>query len=612
MKLIITIFVFLFSNLPELVQSQDSNEVVSVEILSSVDKMKVGENYPFAIALYIHEPYHINGNKPTDEFLIPTTINFKSQKDLTYGDIAYPESKNKIFSFSESPLAVYEDTVYIFSSVTITPNIQIEKIVLEGILEFQPCDDQMCLAPDEVHFRHEFLIAKTNETISPINTGIFTRQQTDTGEKESAISSQYDLEKTATKRGLFWTFILVFLSGLALNLTPCVYPLIPITISYFGGQTQGRKSNLVAHSILYVLGMAITYSILGMIAAFTGSLFGSALQNPLVLVGIALILVTLALSMFNLYEIRVPAFLSNFAGGARRGFLGTFFMGLTVGIVAAPCIGPFVLALLTYVGEKGNVLLGFWLFFVLAIGMGIPFIFLGIFSGSINKLPRSGAWMIWVRAIFGFILIAMSIYFLEPVFPNALLYHFSLALVFLIGGIYLAWIESSESSGKIFAVVRTFVGIVFFLIALIISATSVQSYIDRSIAIANIETGNLSSTEQIHWSEFSEQKIQDAKNQNTPVMIDFFADWCVPCKEMDAFTFSQPEVAEMSANFMMLKVDLTTENSPQARKLKSRFNIRGVPTLVFLNAEGKELPDLQVVGFLEKEELLPIMQSALN
>ena len=192
-------------------------------------------------------------------------------------------------------------------------------------------------------------------------------------------------------RGIFVTLLLVFLGGLALNLTPCVYPMIPITISYFGGQSQGKKGSLVAHACLYVIGMAVTYSVLGVFAAMTGSLFGTALQYPPVLIGIALVMVLLALSMFDVYEFRMPAFLNRLAGGSQKGFAGTFLMGLTVGIVAAPCIGPFVLGLLTYVGNKGNAFLGFVLFFVLALGMGVPFIVLGVFSGSISKSCRAPA-----------------------------------------------------------------------------------------------------------------------------------------------------------------------------------------------------------------------------
>jgi thiol:disulfide interchange protein DsbD len=193
-----------------------------------------------------------------------------------------------------------------------------DQILIKGELEFQPCNDEFCLEPDNIVFRKEFLIAQNDEKITVINENIFAQHRTAViDKKETDITTKYDLTKTTEEKGLLWTFILVFLSGLALNLTPCVYPLIPITISYFGGQTQGKKSNLIVHSMLYVLGMAITYSILGMIAAFTGSLLGAALQNPIVLVGIAIILVALALSMFDLYEIRLPTVLTKFAGDAK-------------------------------------------------------------------------------------------------------------------------------------------------------------------------------------------------------------------------------------------------------------------------------------------------------
>lgn len=391
-----------------------------------------------------------------------------------------------------------------------------------------------------------------------------------------------------------------------------MYPIIPITIGYFGGQAHGRKGGVVAHAIMYVLGMAVTYSSLGVIAALTGSLFGAAMQNPFVLIGVAVVLIVLALSMFDLYEFRMPSFLMKMAGGSKQGYFGTLFMGLTVGIVAAPCIGPFVLGLLTYVGEKGNVLLGFLMFFVLALGLGLPFLFLAIFSGSINKLPRSGAWMVWVRTIFGFILLAMAVYFLGPLFPNTLVYNMALALILLIGGIYMAWIEPTKLEGKVFRLVRNFIGILFFASALLFGTTGIQSYVDMNLESAIMEAGSIAQSNRINWSAYSEKKLQEAATQAKPIFLDFYADWCIPCKEMDKTTFVNSQVVEKSRSFVMLKLDLTGSRNPLAKKLEKKLQIKGVPTYVFLKPDGEEIRELRTVGYIKAEGLLEKMEKAID
>lgn len=590
--------------------AQNSDEIISTRILSSVDKIKPGDSYQIAVELQIKEPYHVNAKEPSEEYLIPTEIELKSSEGVTIGQYIYPEAEMKTFAFSENPLAVYEKTIYIFTTISVSPDFDEKEILLEGSVGYQACDDQTCQAPAELAISQTIPVAGSGEKITAINEDIFAELAL-AGQPEKIITKENDFSNTLAEKGLLLTFVLVFLGGLALNLTPCVYPLIPITISYFGGQAEGKKGSVVTHAIIYVLGMAITYSILGVIAALTGSLFGAALQNPIVLIFIALVLVILSLSMFGLYEIRVPAFLSNFAGGSKQGFFGSFFMGLTVGIVAAPCIGPFVLALLTYVGERGDVFLGFWLFFVLALGLGVPFLFLGIFSGSINKIPRSGAWMVWVHKIFGFILIAMAIYFLQPLFPNTLLYHFALALTMLLGGIYMAWIESTSTPGKVFPIIRNLTGIVFFTIALIFGSLGIQSYFETNIAQNLIGAGNVSATDQIQWHSYSQEKLTEAIDSGKPVMIDFYADWCIPCKELDKFTFSDPKIIEISNEFIMLKVDLTKASDPLAKELKNKYQIKGVPTLVFLNSDGQEIKNMRVVGFKDKDDFLPIIEEVL-
>jgi len=631
------------------VRAQSEGPIVSVKVIPSAEKFKPGQTYELSLELSIRAPYHINSDQPTEGFLIPTTVDFAPKKGVSFGRVIFPPAEMRKLELSENPLSIYEGKILIKTSVTLAADFKEKDLLIEGRIGYQACDERSCLAPTEIAFSWKIPVeAAVGVTAGPPQDGaakeVVQEQKTPTQAKEpapappspaaaSTATPSVDVQKSAQPaeriagdtaktpgkfegKGLFLMFLLVFLGGLALNLTPCVYPIIPITISYFGGQSQGKKGSVVAHSVLYVIGMAVTYSILGMIAAFTGSLFGTALQYPPVLIGIALIMIILALSMFNVYELRLPAFLNKIAGGSRKGFFGTFFMGLTVGIVAAPCIGPFVLGLLTYVGDKGNLLLGFLLFFVLALGLGVPFLFLGIFSGSISRLPRSGAWMVWVRTIFGFILIAMAIYFLKPLFPSPLFYSLALALTMFIAGIYMAWIEPTKASGKAFPYIRNIVGIIFFGIGLYIAASGIQGYLDKEIAAKTnslaAEKSGAAVTNSVRWYPYSEEIIAEAARTGRPVLIDFWADWCIACKELDKKTFSEPEVIEASKSFVMLKVDSTSAKDLEAKAVCQKYLVKGFPTLVFLAADGKEVEDLRVTGFEPKKDFLPKMLKTLE
>ena len=218
---------------------------------------------------------------------------------------------------------------------------------------------------------------------------------------------------------MLWTLFGVFVGGMALNLTPCVYPLIPITVSYFSGLSGGSRSRLVAHGLAYLGGLSVTNTVLGVAAALTGGLMGAMLQNPVVLLAVAGILLIFATSLFGLWELRLPQSLTQAATKSYAGFFGTLFMGLTLGLVAAPCIGPFVLGLLTWVASQGSAWLGFAVFFTLSLGLGLPLFFLALFSGSLEKLPRSGEWMIWVRKLMGWVLVGLAVHFLRPLLPGS-------------------------------------------------------------------------------------------------------------------------------------------------------------------------------------------------
>jgi thiol:disulfide interchange protein DsbD len=442
--------------------SGEKEEIIRVRLITPAETLIKQESFSILLEISILEGWHINSDQPLEDFLIPTKIKFDESSGISFGRIQYMEPELRKFSFSDTKMSVYEGKIYALTTITISPTFEESEIKLSGKLYFQACNDKSCLAPAEYYFASLLPVANAGEVTTEINKEIFDEILPRFKTKKIE-ASESEFSQIVRESGLFYTFLFIFLGGLALNLTPCVYPLIPITISYFGGQSEGNKKALVLRAVIYVLGMAVTYSLLGVLAALTGSLLGSALQNPLVLIFVALVLVGLALSMFGLYEIRVPQSLAMLGSKNRTGYIGTLFMGLTVGLIAAPCIGPFVLGLLTYVSELGDPILGFWMFFVLALGLGTPFLILGIFSGAATRLPRSGAWMIWVRNIFGFVLIGMAIYFLEPLFPEKSWFYYSLAIVSIVAGVYLGWLD--KNTGKTgFKITRYIVGITFILL----------------------------------------------------------------------------------------------------------------------------------------------------
>lgn len=389
---------------------------------------------------------------------------------------------------------------------------------------------------------------------------------------------------------LVWTLFGVFAGGLALNLTPCVYPIIPITVSFFGGRgVSGEKpsqTKLVAHGVCYILGLALTNSTLGVIAALTGGLMGALLQNPVVLISVAGILTLFATSLLGIWELRLPAALRQAAGKSYAGYSGSFFMGLTLGVVAAPCIGPFVLGLLTWVAGVGNPWFGFCIFFTLSLGLGLPLFILALFSGQLQRLPRAGGWMTWVRSLMGWVLVGMAAYFIRPLLPQSLKILLPVAVA-LAAGLHLGWFERSEARYKAFAWIKMLVGV----ICLVLATSWLTSWVMIGPGVS--------------WLAYSESLLQQSVNQGKPVIIDFYADWCAPCRELEKITFHNNDVvAQAEKIFTMVKVDLTQGNNPLYLNLLKEFNVQGVPTVVFLDAQGVERTDLRIVDFMPPDQFL--------
>ena len=560
---------------------QSSAELVEVTPALSRDAVRPGEEFQAALEFDIADTWHINSYQPLQDYLIATELNVETHPQLIIAETQYPAHKLQRFDFAGGEqLAVYEGREAIFLSLRGAEGLQPGEHVLDATLRVQACNDEICLAPSNIDLSLPITVVAADDETRAANEALFARYEPFSGPAGGG-GDVGDL----FSRSWILAFGSIFVIGLALNLTPCVYPMMSVTVSLFGGQQTTTFGASFVRALVYVFGIVVMYSVLGVIAALTGSLFGAWLQSPWVLGAIGMLLFLLALSMFGLYELQLPSSWMNKLGAANQvtGFAGLFLSGLVVGIFAAPCIGPPIIALLAFVGSEGNVLFGLGIFSVLAFGLGVPYLLLGTFSGLLQRMPKSGVWMVWVKKLFGVVLVGAALFYLGLAFaPQLAPYAVVVALV--LGGVYLGFIERSGDRGTVFHKVKMAIGGVAFVAGL--------------VAFASLQRPG------IEWEPYSPERVEQAIADGTPVMMDFYADWCVPCLELDRVTFTDSRVVQESENFVRLKVDLTQFDSEESEALRRRYEVAGVPTIVFLDPTGEEIRDIRVVGFVNANDFL--------
>ncbi|MBT0004063.1 protein-disulfide reductase DsbD [Vibrio alginolyticus] len=423
-------------------------------------------------------------------------------------------------------------------------------------------------------------------------------QSSTSGDTSSAPVTQQD-SLAANLADNWWTPLLFLALGVGLAFTPCVLPMYPILTSIVLGSGKLSQRRALGLSFVYVQGMALTYTLLGLVVASAGMQFQAAMQHPYVLIGLSVLFITLALSMFGLYSLQLPSsvqtWLNNLSNKQQGGSsAGVFAMGAISGLVCSPCTTAPLSGALLYVAQSGDLLTGGVALYALAMGMGIPLILVAVFGNKL--LPKAGGWMDRVKTLFGFILLAAPIFLLERIMPEM----WSTILWSALGIAAFGWLYHIKNSLEFGGWKQSAVGIIAVL-GLLASAQPTLNYWFGN-STTQTQQATVSFTRIANVAELEEQ-LALAKAAGKPVMLDFYADWCVACKEFEKYTFHDPSVEAKLQDFVLLQADVT-KNQVQDIELLKHMSVLGLPTIEFWDASGEHVSNARLTGFMQAEPFL--------
>ncbi|MEW5883094.1 MAG: cytochrome c biogenesis protein CcdA [Armatimonadota bacterium] len=603
-----------------------------VSLRLDADSAKPGAVIAGVVVVSIPSGLHANQNPPNVEGFIPVSVSLKSGGTLV--SARYPKGEMKTFGFSDEPLAVYEGDVRIPIQVRLPADAQ-GKVPVEVAVQVQMCDDSSCFPP-EVITASAFVTIEKEQAPPPTNSGSSgttgapatqdppARDSEDALPPDAPVSSDeqpFDMEDGAapgfdpeldaaaaessdtqeqaastdplagvgsypsrasevpldeqgqkTNTGLLALLIAGFLAGLLLNLTPCVYPLIPITLSFFSQQAKESTGGKFALGVSYMFGIALSFGVFGAISVLVGKGFGTMFQSPWFNLGLFGLLFGLSLSMFGVYEIRLPGFLQKQLRG-RSGTAGAFMMGSLLGVGAAPCGTALIAALAIVVAQQGSFPLGISVFTAIGLGLGLPYVFLAV-AGA--QLPRSADWLTTLKRIMGLVIILFAVTrYLGPALQGLsanIPYVATLwinAVVFFGAAAYLLWFDRSFSS-KVVAFIRTF--------SILFMAWYGSGY---------IYDATTPPPEGIKWEPFTIEAFEQAVGSGTPVVVDGTANWCAACMEIEHKTFTDPDVIRAMRGVRAFKMDLSTGVDPAyQRATQDHFGWQSLPHIRFYNPQG--------------------------
>jgi len=554
-----------------------SQGAYQIQLEADPDTLSPGRSGSLNVTIQLTEGYHVSA--PDDGLF---SVEPETVKGIVFGTPFYPEGAKEKFGL------VYRGTVHVQIPFTVQPKAVTGIYTLAAKVTVQQCGESqgVCYPPEDVRVETRVLIGKADGAKDPTAA--------EGGEKDIAGRVADALEK-----GSITAFLLVFLGGLLTSFTPCVYPMIPITIAVIGAQASGKKLSGLVLSLFYVLGIGVTFSALGMIAAKTGSLFGSAMNHPVLKVLIAMIFFLMGLSMLGAFVMQLPpALAAKLRVKKRKGYIGAFFTGLVAGLVVSPCISPLLVVILAWVAKKGSLLLGFGLLFSFALGLGVLFIVIGTFSGALRALPKSGLWMELIERGFGILLVTLAVVFMKPV-VSPFVYACLWAVTLVFYGTFLGAFTplDRESSGR-----RKISKAAAVLLVMIGGILLFQAFAARSQKPAPKTAAKVDSVsaEGIPWIFSENEAFLNANAARKYVLIDFFAEWCAACRELDEKTWPDAAVQKAASGFIPLRMDMTEKNI-QNTEIQKRYKILGMPTAIITDSQGKEID--RFTGYLSPNEV---------